>query len=736
MKMKLGQILVEAGAIDEFQLKSAIGFQNKWGGRLGKVLVEHRFLTEEALLKAVQEQTRIPVVNVAGRTFPDYLIKLVPHAIAEKHHLVPISLEPATAQGPEMLIVAMADPTNLEAIEELSAETGRRVKVVLAGEIAIQAALDLHYAGAPVGQDADLSSEDLGRLDIDSNEMQVVQGTLEQPVAAQPVPAPATSPPVLDDPFAELDAIGAAPEPVLVGTPAQAQPPAVADPFSELDDLAVNSVGASVPGSQDLPHEAPVSVADPFSELDDLALAATERAIDPLPASVGAESAPGNQNLPPEAPMSVADPFSELDDLAIATTEPSIVPLSVPVAADPVPVPAPPADPFAELDSLSASAPSSSFDGPGFDPEDVGGIEIEEMELEELDIEEAEGGEFPSFEQDQVMDLSDVRDQGESAEAAPLDSFPAPATPEELAAVEATDETETGRVGELTFDFSESEEEGAIASLELDESPPASASPDALGATLDEAAIGSVDDDVETAPGISVIPDVAQQDESAVVSQVEQVVEVADAQKAGELDDKVADVDGLSEDAPPEMPVEEETPVSPPEMPPPSPSAMADEGPPSPSAMADEGPPSPSAMADEGPPSPSAMADEGPPSPLAMADESSPVEKSETKESAGSDAMAALLSRVGLGKDKVEKQDQASSDAAEQMDALVESVSGEFDAVPEPAEAAEDEAISFRQELVAAGLNLEDPAIRMVLSVLVRRGVCEQELLDSLNEED
>ncbi len=543
--------------------------------------------------------------------------------------------------------------------------------------------------------------------------MQVVQGTLEQPMAVQQSPVPAGSQPVLDDPFAELDAIAATPEPVVAGTPVQAPPQAVADPFSELDDLAVNSVGASVPGSQDPPHEAPVSVADPFSELDDLALAATERAIAPLPAAVDAAPAPGNPNLSPEAPMSVADPFSELDDLALATTEPAIGPLSVPMAADPAP--APPADPFAELDSLSASAPSSSFEGPDFEPEDVGDLEIEEMELEELDIEEAEGGEFPSFDQDHVLDPSGVPDLGESAEAAPLDSFPAPATPEELAAAGVMEEAETGRVGELTFDFSESEEESAIASLDLGESPPASASPDALGATLDEAAIGSVDDDVETAPGISVLPDVAQQDESSAVSQVEHVAEVAAVQEAAELDlelgsdldEMVAAVGGLDESALPEMSVEEETPVLPPEMPMEAPVAPAPEIP------------------VEAVPS-SAMADGPPPA----------VEKLETKGPAGSGAMAALLSRVGLGKDKVEKPDQESSDAAARMDALVESVSGEFDAVPEPAEATEDEAVSFKEELVAAGLNLGDPAIRMVLSVLVRRGVCEQELLDSLNEED
>jgi len=61
-KKQLGQILLEAGAIDEFQLKSALGYQKQWGGRLGKVLVENRFITEKALVEAIHQQTGIRLV--------------------------------------------------------------------------------------------------------------------------------------------------------------------------------------------------------------------------------------------------------------------------------------------------------------------------------------------------------------------------------------------------------------------------------------------------------------------------------------------------------------------------------------------------------------------------------------------------------------------------------------------------------------------------------------------------
>ena len=280
IKKKLGQILLDSGALDEYQLKSALGFQKKWGGRLGNVLVENRFITEEALIEAVHEQTGIPVVVVTGRNIPDYLIKLVPEALAEKHHLIPIGLEGDAGSSTETLLVALADPSNLDALDEIRFQTGKRVKPVLSGEKAIGNAIALHYRGEQSeGLDFNTEPEQIqfggqvleaGNTD-DGADMVLVQGTLE-PGPAASAPALAGGGIDLEDPFAELDALSAPPPGQAVPAPAPAVPAPVEDPFAELDLLAAESaLGTGVDVSseaQDFDLDISEAEADAFDEIE------------------------------------------------------------------------------------------------------------------------------------------------------------------------------------------------------------------------------------------------------------------------------------------------------------------------------------------------------------------------------------------------------------------------------------------------------------------------------------
>lgn len=247
-KKKLGQILLEAGVLDEYQLKSALGFQKKWGGRLGHVLVENRFITEEVLIQAIQQQTGIAAVQLSNRTIPDYLVKLVPLDLAEKHHLIPIGLEGEPGNPSEALVVATSDPTNLTALDELRFKTGKRIKPVLAGERSIENAIAVHYRGeAANGMDFDIDPEGIqfGGPEMEAaaldDDLVLVQGTLED--------GPASSPSG-EDPFAELEALGAPP-------PAEAVPPPAAasgmdDPFADLDALGAPAEPVTAGG----PHPA------------------------------------------------------------------------------------------------------------------------------------------------------------------------------------------------------------------------------------------------------------------------------------------------------------------------------------------------------------------------------------------------------------------------------------------------------------------------------------------------
>jgi hypothetical protein len=205
-RKKLAQLLLEAGVLDEYQLKSALGFQQKWGGRLIKVLVENRFISEEALVEAIRQQTGLAVVELDNRSIPDYLLALVPRAMAAAHHLVPVALEGGPGPG-EGLVVAMSDPTDQAALDELRFKIGRRVRAVLGGEGAIERALVRHYP-----DQAPIEARRQAMGGGGDGDLRLVQGQLESP------PRSPTSG-LGSDPFAELDALASGRQPALSAPP-------------------------------------------------------------------------------------------------------------------------------------------------------------------------------------------------------------------------------------------------------------------------------------------------------------------------------------------------------------------------------------------------------------------------------------------------------------------------------------------------------------------------------------
>ena len=88
-KKKVGDILIEAGIVDRFQLQAALAEQRKWGGRLGKHLVQMGILTDELLVKALSTQLRMPNLDLERlEDISSDVIDLVPRGVAEKFHLV------------------------------------------------------------------------------------------------------------------------------------------------------------------------------------------------------------------------------------------------------------------------------------------------------------------------------------------------------------------------------------------------------------------------------------------------------------------------------------------------------------------------------------------------------------------------------------------------------------------------------------------------------------------------
>lgn len=143
-KRRLGEMLIEAGAIDATQLQSALGHQRRWGGKLGQALVELGLATEAQLVGALSRKFGFEVVDVAALAPSPQLeaaLRLVPRDLALRQALIPVASDSSS------ITVAMADPSNIGVVDELAFRAGRRVKVALAGDREITAAVRRLYFG-------------------------------------------------------------------------------------------------------------------------------------------------------------------------------------------------------------------------------------------------------------------------------------------------------------------------------------------------------------------------------------------------------------------------------------------------------------------------------------------------------------------------------------------------------------------------------------------------------------
>jgi type II secretion system (T2SS) protein E len=137
---KLGQILVARGWITVQQLTRALKNQNVAGGRLGTCLLEMDALREEVLLKGLAEQHGVPAVGLDDlRGIPEEVLNLISDKLARRLRAVPFRVDLGR------LDVALMDPRNLSAQDEIAFASGKRVKIYVANEIRVLEALDKHY---------------------------------------------------------------------------------------------------------------------------------------------------------------------------------------------------------------------------------------------------------------------------------------------------------------------------------------------------------------------------------------------------------------------------------------------------------------------------------------------------------------------------------------------------------------------------------------------------------------
>jgi type IV pilus assembly protein PilB len=141
MPTRLGQLLITSNIITEGQLREALDLQRKEGGRIGTNLVKLGYITEERLVAFLSRQYNVPAINLSDYKIEPSLLKLIPVDMARKYLIMPVARVGAT------LTVAMVDPSNVFAIDDVKFRTGYNVEVVATNESSVVDAISSYYTG-------------------------------------------------------------------------------------------------------------------------------------------------------------------------------------------------------------------------------------------------------------------------------------------------------------------------------------------------------------------------------------------------------------------------------------------------------------------------------------------------------------------------------------------------------------------------------------------------------------
>ena len=137
--MRLGDLLIAAGVIGQEELQKALSIQKQTRERLGDVLIESGMITEQHLIEALQMQLGVDFVDLTAVSIPLELAKFVPRSIAKKYCVVPVKLVK------DELYVAMSDPLNFVAQEEIKAASHKQVVPMIATRRATESAINTLY---------------------------------------------------------------------------------------------------------------------------------------------------------------------------------------------------------------------------------------------------------------------------------------------------------------------------------------------------------------------------------------------------------------------------------------------------------------------------------------------------------------------------------------------------------------------------------------------------------------
>src|SRR3972149_10353176 len=143
MAVRIGELLLKERRITPEQLQEALNHQKTHGGKMGSTLVKLGYVRDDDITALLSRQYGVPSINLSQFDVDSSIIKLVPADTAQKYQVVPLARAGAT------LTIAMTDPTNVFAMDDIKFMTGYNVEPVVASETAVLETIRRYYGKAP-----------------------------------------------------------------------------------------------------------------------------------------------------------------------------------------------------------------------------------------------------------------------------------------------------------------------------------------------------------------------------------------------------------------------------------------------------------------------------------------------------------------------------------------------------------------------------------------------------------
>ena len=174
IRKRLGQILLEAGRTTEQELQRALAEQARTGEKLGKVILRIGLVKERDLIRTLSEQLNVPIIDLNSCIVEEDLLNLIGADMARNYQILPI------AQNRNVLTLAMVDPLDISAIDEVIHKTQREVDPVICTELEMKYALDRYFGTTSLVEDTlkTISDQDLG-FEEDGGNIEELRGAAE-----------------------------------------------------------------------------------------------------------------------------------------------------------------------------------------------------------------------------------------------------------------------------------------------------------------------------------------------------------------------------------------------------------------------------------------------------------------------------------------------------------------------------------------------------------------------------